>query len=110
MKHLEVQIIFFVYACYCFVMSTVFQAFFTAHLVERGYGKKFETFNDLLRTRVAYGYNDAMESALSSTSYEEYQSFPYWRGQYCNNIVACKRRIANNAQLCTGVSKKMDGI
>ena len=52
-------------------MSIVFQAFFTPHLVESGYGKKFEIYGDLLRTTVAYGYNDAMESALSSTSYEK---------------------------------------
>ena len=29
-------------------MSIVYQAFFTLYLVEPGYGKKFETFVDLL--------------------------------------------------------------
>ena len=82
-------------------MSTVFQLFFISYLVEPRYGKKFETFDDLLHFSVAYGYNDAMELAMSSTFCDEYQSFPYWRREDCNGIVACTRRIANNDQLRT---------
>jgi hypothetical protein len=82
-------------------MSTVFQAFFISFLVEPGYGKKFETFDDLLYSRVAYGYNEAMETAMSSTYYEEYLRFPYWRRQDCNDMIECLIRIANNDQLCT---------
>jgi hypothetical protein len=82
-------------------MSTVFQAFFTSYLVEPGYGKKFETFDDLLQSSVAYGYNDAMEVGMGSTSYEEHRRFSSWRRQDCNDIVECTKRIANNDQLCT---------
>jgi len=82
-------------------MSTVFQAFFTSYLVEPGYGKKFETFDDLLHSNLAYGYNDAMEGGMSSTSYRELWSFPTSRRQDCNDIVECTSRIANNDQLCT---------
>ena len=82
-------------------MSTVFQAFYTSYLVEPGYGKKFETFDDLLHSRVVFGYNIIMVGALTSTSYEEYQSFPYSRHQDCKDIVECTRRIANNDQLYT---------
>jgi len=82
-------------------MSTVFQAFFTSYLVEPGYGKKFETFDDLLYSNLTYGYNDAMERGIASTSYEEYWRFPTSRCQDCNDIVECTRRIANNDQLCT---------
>ena len=46
-------------------MSTVFQAFFTSYLVEPGYGKKFETFDDLLNSSVSYGYNDGIEMIFS---------------------------------------------
>jgi hypothetical protein len=82
-------------------MSTVFQAFFTSYLVEPGYGKKFETFDELLNSNLAYGYNDAMEGGMGSTSYEEYWRFPTSRRQDCNDLVECTRRIANNDQLCT---------
>jgi hypothetical protein len=82
-------------------MSTVFQAFFTSYLVEPGYGKKFETFDDLLHSSVFYGYNGAMEGALTSTSYEEHHRFPYWRHQDCDDMMECMIRITNNDQLCT---------
>jgi hypothetical protein len=82
-------------------MSTVFQAFFTSFLVEPGYGKKFETFDDLLHSSVRYGYNGAFEGGMGSTSYEEHLSFSHSRRQDCNDIVECTRRIANNDQLCT---------
>jgi hypothetical protein len=81
-------------------MSTVFQAFFTSYLVEPGYGKKYETFDDLLHSNVFYGYTDALETLLGSTSYKEHHRFPYSRRQDCSDIVECRRRIANNDQLC----------
>jgi hypothetical protein len=82
-------------------MSTVFQAFFITYLVEPGYGKKFETFNDLLHSGVAYAYNDVVEFSMVTTSYEEHRRFPSSRIQDCDDIVECTRRIANNDQLCT---------
>jgi hypothetical protein len=81
-------------------MTTVFQAFFISFLVEPGYGEKFETFDDLLKSSVAYGYNDAMEGSMGSTTYEEHNRFPSSRRQDCNDLVECTRRIANNDQLC----------
>jgi len=59
------RFLFLLYVCYCFAMSTVFQAFFTSYLVEPGYGKKFETFDDLLNSSVSYGYNDGIEMIFS---------------------------------------------
>jgi len=70
------------------------------YLVEPGYGKKFETFDDLLHSSVAYGYNNIMKGAMTSTSYEEYQRFPNSRREDCNDILECTRRIENNDQLC----------
>ena len=67
--------LFLLYVCYCFAMSTVFQAFFTSYLVEPGYGKKFETLMIFLHSNFYCGYNDAMELVMSSTSCDEYQSF-----------------------------------
>jgi hypothetical protein len=82
-------------------MSTVFQAFFTSYLVEPGYGKRFETFDELLNSSLSYGYNDAMEVAMASTSYNEHARFPSSRRQECKNMKECMKRIANHSQLCT---------
>jgi len=82
-------------------MRTVFQAFFTSHLVEPGYGKKFETFDELLNSSLPYGYNGGLEMLFESTGYQEHRIFPLSRCRDCNDIAECKRRIANNAQMCT---------
>jgi hypothetical protein len=79
----------------------VFQAFFISYLVEPGYGKKFETFDELLHSSVFYGYNGVMEGALTSTSYKEHHRFPYSRRQDCDDMMECMIRITNNDQLCT---------
>ncbi|GFG36586.1 hypothetical protein Cfor_06392 [Coptotermes formosanus] len=95
------RFLFLVYVCYCFAMSTVFQAFFISFLVEPGYGKKFETFDELLDSSVVYGYDDLMEYGMASTSCGEHNKFPSSRRQDCNDIIECMERIANNAQMCT---------
>jgi hypothetical protein len=95
------RFLFLVYLYYCFAMSTVFQAIFTSYLVEPGYGEKYETFDDLLHSSVAYGYNYAVEGAMTGTSYKEHQRFPYWRRHDCNDVMECMIRIANNDRLCT---------
>jgi len=94
------RFLFLVYVWYCFAISTVFQAFFSSYLVEPGYGKKFETFDELLNSSVAYGYNDAAEMALASTSYKEHERFPDSRRQDCNVMTESIKRIANYSQLC----------
>ena len=95
------RFLFFVYVCYCFAMSTVFQAFFTSYLVEPGYGKKFETFDELLNSSMTYGYNDAAEILMATMPYKEHERFPYSRRQNCNDMKECMKRIANHSQLCT---------
>jgi hypothetical protein len=95
------RFLFLVYVWYCFAMSTVFQAFFTSYLVEPGYGQKYETIDDLLKSRVSYGYNGAMEMLFVSTGYKEHFRFPLSGSQDCNDIEECTRRIAKNNQLCT---------
>jgi hypothetical protein len=94
------RFIFLVYVCYCFAMSTVFQAFFTSFLVEPGYGKRFESFDDLLHSSLAYGYNEILEIGMATTSYDEHLRFHYSRNHDCNDLEECTRQIVNNAQMC----------
>jgi hypothetical protein len=100
LKAWKFRFIFLIYVWYCFAMSTVFQSFFTSYLVEPGYGKKYETFDDLLHSHLAYGYNYGMENGMATTSYKEHLNIPSSRREDCNDLVECTRRIANNDQLC----------
>jgi len=50
------RVFFFLYVCFCFAISTVFQAFFVSYLVEPKYDKKLDTLDELLDADVVYGY------------------------------------------------------
>jgi len=49
------RVFFFLYVCFCFAISTVFQAFFASYVLEPKYEKKLETLDDLLDSDVVYG-------------------------------------------------------
>jgi hypothetical protein len=70
---LRVWFLYFVW--YCFVMSTVFQAFFISFLVEPGYNKQIETFDELKKSRLSYCLDKTSENHHFYISYYEYQKF-----------------------------------
>ncbi|PSN32136.1 Ionotropic receptor 594 [Blattella germanica] len=69
------RIFFFIYVCYCFSISTVFQAFFTSYLVEPGYGKPLRTFEDLLNSGFTFGFLDALTAVTATIDINEIYLF-----------------------------------
>lgn len=66
---------FLYFVWYCFVMSTVFQAFFISFLVEPGYNKQIETFDELKKSRLSYCLDKVSEHSHFYISYHEYRKF-----------------------------------
>jgi hypothetical protein len=66
---------FLYFVWYCFVMSTVFQAFFISFLVEPGYNKQIETFDELKKSRLSYCLDKVSENSHFYISYHEYRKF-----------------------------------
>jgi hypothetical protein len=93
--------VFLLYVCYCFVMSTVFQAFFVSYLVEPGYDKKFETVDEVLSAGLFYGYNEIYEIIMDMAGYKEHRKFPSSRRLDCSDMMKCLQRIVTDADLCT---------
>jgi hypothetical protein len=89
----KVRIFFLIYVCYCFTISTVFQAFFVSYLVEPGYGEKFETFQELLDSSVNYGFNTAAEFALSTSGISDHLKFSLTRRVDCLDMKTCHMRL-----------------
>jgi hypothetical protein len=100
-KTCNLRYIFLLYVCYCFVMSTVFQAFFVSYLVEPGYGKKLETVDEVLHADIFYGYNEFYEIVMDTTGYKEHRKFPPSRRLDCSDMMKCLQRIVTDADLCT---------
>jgi len=69
------RVFFFLYVCFCFAISTVFQAFFVSYLVEPKYEKKLETLEELQNSDVVYGYHSAINYAKDTFSYPEFVRF-----------------------------------
>jgi len=97
----KVRIFFLVYVCYCFAMSTVFQAFFVSYLVEPGYGEKISTMQELIDSSVNYGYNSAVEVGITTMEYSEHLKFPLTRRVECNNPKACLMRMLSDGDVAT---------
>jgi hypothetical protein len=71
----SLRVVFFLYVCFCFAISTVFQAFFVSYLVEPNYGKKLEMFEEILDSNLVYGNHPAYSYAQDTISYPEFVKF-----------------------------------
>jgi hypothetical protein len=97
----NLRCLFLLYVCYCFAMSTVFQAFFFSYLVQPGCGKRFETVDEVLHSNVFYGYNEFYELVMDMAGYKEHRRFPSSRRVDCSDMMQCLQRIVTDADLCT---------
>jgi hypothetical protein len=95
----KVRIFFLIYVCYCFTLSTVFQAFFVSCLVEPGFGEQIETFQELLDSSVNYGVNTGAEFALSTSGFSGHLQFPLTRRVNCNDMKACHKRLITDGDV-----------
>ena len=69
------RVFFFLYVCFCFSISTVFQAFFVSYLVEPVDEKKLETLDDLMNSQVVYGSISTLNIIQYHLSYPELVKF-----------------------------------
>jgi hypothetical protein len=68
-------VFFFLYVCFRFAISTVFQAFLVSYLVEPKYEKNLETLDELLDSNVVYGYHPLIHYTQCTMSYPEFVYF-----------------------------------
>jgi hypothetical protein len=69
----SLRILFFIFVCYCLAMSTIFQAFFISFLVEPGYEKQIETFEELKESGASVALHPEVETIAAATGYDEYK-------------------------------------
>jgi ABC-type amino acid transport substrate-binding protein len=89
------RVFFFLYVCFCFAISTVFQAFFVSYLVEPKYEKKLETLYDLLDSDVVYGSLPVFGIAQYLISYPELVKFQEHKRpqEDCSDFRKCVERM-----------------
>ena len=87
----SLRVFFFLYVCFSFAISTLFQAFFVSYLVEPNYEKKIETLDELLDSDLVFGHNQLLLYLKESVSYPEIVNFFDQKKQkeVCLDIYSC---------------------
>jgi hypothetical protein len=99
----NLRVFFLVYVCYCFAISTVFQAFFVSYLVEPEYGYKIETLDELLDSDIIYGYNPGLDIIFQSVPYPELSEFNERKKLRadCGDTTKCVERIITKGDIAS---------
>jgi hypothetical protein len=97
------RVLFFLYVCFCFAISTVFQAFFVSYLVEPKYERKLKTLDELQESDVVYGYHQITHYFQSSMSYPEFVNFLEHKKlkEDCSNIRKCIERMTTKRDIAS---------
>jgi len=102
----NLRVFFFLYVCYCFAISTVFQAFFVSYLVEPNYEKKLETLEDLFYSDVVYCYHPIFNYVLDTFLGSEYAYFIEHKilKEDCSYMRKCVERMITKRDISTFLS------
>jgi hypothetical protein len=92
------RVFFLLFVWYSFAINTVFQAFFITYLVEPGYSKQIETFDDLIQSGLMYGYAAEIEIALNISMYYERTKIRSPRF-YCSEYINCLERLTTHGDI-----------
>jgi hypothetical protein len=99
----SLRVLFILYVCFCFAISTVFQAFFVSYLVEPKYEKKLETLGDLLDSDVVYGDQPGAKLVLETVAYHELLYFIQHKKpqEDCSDIRKCVERMITKRDIAS---------
>jgi hypothetical protein len=92
--------VFLLYVWYSFAMSTVFQVFFISFLVNPGYEKGIDTFQDLVESGLKLTTDPRMLSLANASGYWEYLQLQL-STDTCSPIDECVKRLVTHKNFTT---------
>jgi len=95
-----IRILFFLWICYCYFISTIFQTFFTSFLVNPGFETHIENFEDLLSSGFEYGYDMGVHVTFYENSSDEELNSDF-KPIDCIHREACLLRVVNDNDFAT---------
>jgi len=100
------RIFFFLYVCFCFAISTVFQAFFVSYLVEPKYEKKLETLEELVDSDLVFGNHPFLNFAQDTIPYPKLVKFLQHKSLKtdCSDLRKCVERIIKQRDIATFIA------
>ena len=102
----SLRVFFFLYVCFCFAISTVFQAFFFSYLVEPKYEKKLETLDELLDSDLIYGYHPSLDYAQDTVAYPQFVKFLEHKKlkEDCSDVQKCVERMITKRDIASVIA------
>jgi len=102
-KTYSIRIFFFNFVCFCFALSTVFQAFFVSYLVEPQYERRIETLDELLDSDTVYGYHPFINFFQGTADYPELVKFFEHKKlkEDCSDIRKCIERMITKRDIAS---------
>lgn len=97
----ELKAIFLLWVCYCYVMNTVFQTFFTSFLVDPGSEKPIQNYDELLASGSDFGYGSGSESLFFENFSEFNRTETLFRSTLCLSFEECFLRILKGYNFAT---------
>lgn len=101
---LRLKCMFLLYVWYSFAMTTVFQVFFITFLVNPGYGKRVENFEELVSSGLKLVTDARMLSFVNISGYWEYLRLELSTDS-CSVIDECVIQLVKNKNMTTVTSK-----
>jgi hypothetical protein len=99
-RGLRLRFLFFVFVLYCTAISTVFQTFFTSFLVDPGYENQLTSLDEILDSRIEFGYDEPSKIFFSLSSDLRHIEVVE-RAEMCWNIAECIDRIREKGNFAT---------
>jgi hypothetical protein len=96
----RVRLVIFLWICYCFSMSTVFQTFFTSYLVDPGFDVQIRTLEELLESGLKFGFRPDFDIYYNHSNYAVHQELLH-RKEKCHPPSFCIQRIINTRSYAT---------
>jgi hypothetical protein len=97
----ELKAIFLLWVCYCYVINTVFQTFFTSFLVDPGFENPIRNYDELLASGLDFGYGSGSESVFFENYTEFNRTETSFRSTQCLNYEECFLRILKGYNFAT---------
>ncbi|PSN45736.1 Ionotropic receptor 589 [Blattella germanica] len=88
----RLRFVFVTLVWYCFAISTVFQTYFTSYLVNPGFGTQISSLEELLNSKMAYGFRPEIINFIQDLPQPSYRDII--RGyEKCNSSEYCIGKI-----------------
>jgi hypothetical protein len=96
----QLRCTFFLFLCFCFAMNTVFQALFISYLVEPGYEKQIESFDEMKDSGILFAKHGAVDFLSSLVNRDDIQKVrsPV---ETCSVFEQCVLRLIHKRDIIT---------